>query len=109
MSTTSQKPPAGGPQGRSPAVHRRVSVNWKALAILGIAAVLAVLGLFESGRLQKGRLRQSALAGSQEALKEGRRDLAIQQLDRFLGRYPDDVPVMEELSDLLSSRPSSFA
>src|SRR5262245_2748756 len=71
--------------------RRLILLAWL-ISAAGVAFALA--GIFTLRRAEGGRIRRKALAEAR-ALKDARRDLAIQRLEQYLAMAPDDVEALE--------------
>ncbi|CAN5907031.1 hypothetical protein BH23PLA1_BH23PLA1_18340 [soil metagenome] len=71
------------------------------LASIGAIALL-ILGIFILSGVRGDQVRKGVLAQVQVLEEEGRLDLALRHLDRYLANHPDDIPILEVQARLLT-------
>ena len=101
---------SGGPKASAsnPPSRRRTSrINWPfGVAVLVLLALIGA-GVWGLTFWRNAQLIDSAIASSDDMLKQGRREAAIQILYKYLDQNPTQPKVLRRLADIRSDSPRS--
>ena len=86
--------------------YRRL--NLKALIILGVILLVGLALFFPIKAISDRATRRSALAQAEASEKAGNIDLALQNMNRYVAAWPDDLPGLKYHAKLLAQTPQSI-